>query len=241
MGFAYIRSVLGLTIFCLIFLPIVGTSQSKPTDEDKIKTAVERTKKATEILKQVAALPADKGIPKDIAEKMNLIGIVPDVFQLSLLFSKAVRGYGVSSIRQDNGWSMPSYYFFGQASGVDLTSVGSKHFDLVMVVVNADLKIKKGKDKTKPTADKKGKADKPQSYLYAFADGILKPLATKAGLVSALLGAQTNIVYDNKLNKAVYGAKGDDVVLGNIDLARQIPPEVTGFRDALNQLFPVKR
>jgi len=45
---------------------------------------------------------------------------------------------------------------------------------------------------------------------------------------------------DRKLNKPVYGVKGDDVHLDKIDAATQIPPEVTAFRDAVNATYPVK-
>ena len=244
MTYTPIRVLSFLTIcLSILSLPTIGISQKKK-DEKKVTTAIERAKKATEVLKQVAALPEDKGIPKDITEKMNLVGVIPDASQLSLLFSKGFRGHGISCLRQDNGWSLPAFYFFGQANGFDLTGVSYKHFDLIMVVVGAKTKPKKDKEKDKanpPSADKKDKPDKPRSYFYIFAEGLLKPVALKTGFLDALLGAQITIAYDNKLNKAVYGVKGDDVFLGKIDVARQSPSEVTVFRDALNATYPVKR
>lgn len=237
-----VRFFVSLTICFLILLPANGVSQNTSKDDKKVKTAVERSKKATEALKRVIALPEGKGIPKDIAEKIDLIGVVPDVFQISLLFSKGFRGYGVASLRADDGWNLPSYYFFGQANGFDLTGVGSKHFDIIMVVVNARREAKKEKDKTKPApTDKKDKSDERRSYIYAFSDGVLTPVKLKTGFLASLTGATTNIISDDNLNKVIYGARGGDVLLGKIDAAKQIPPEVTAFRDTVNQAFPVKK
>lgn len=242
MALRCVRILLFLTICLLILLPVTGVSQNQSKDDKKIKTAVERSKKATEVLKQVIALPEGKGIPKEISEKMNLIGVVPDVFQISLLFSKGFRGYGVASVRRDDGWSLPSYYFFGQANGFDLTGIGSKHFDIIMVVVNARTERKKKEDKAKtiPT-DKKDKSDERRSYIYAFADGVLSPIKLRTGFLAALSGATTNVIYDDSLNKVIYGAKGDDILGGKIDETKQVPSEVPAFREILDQAYPGKK
>ena len=115
---------------------------------------------------------------------MNLVGVITDASQLSILFSKGFTGRGVSSMLHDSRLT--------------------------------------------------------QSYVYIFADGLLKPVALQADFVNSLLGGQT-IIYNNKLNKAVYGVKGEDVHLDKIDAAKQIPPEVTAFRDAVNATYPVKK
>jgi hypothetical protein len=239
------RATLFLIVWSILFaLPNCAQTPDKQDNKnaEKVKVAVERSISATDVLKRVASLPEGNGIPRDIAEKANLIGVIPDAFQLSLLFARGVRGYGLTSVRRDDTWSLPSYFFFGRSTGFDMSSVGSKRFDLVLVVVNANLDPPKKKDKTagKPK-DKSNDKDKPQPYLYAFADGTLKPIAIKTGFFSSLLGAQTNVLHDNALNKAVYAAKGDDILLGNFDTARQLPSEVNVFRDSLNEAFPTKK
>ncbi|MFN0278516.1 MAG: hypothetical protein ACKVRN_07935 [Pyrinomonadaceae bacterium] len=225
--------------FPLILLPIVGASQDKSKDEDRIKTAVEQSKVANDILKQVAALPEAKGIPKKLTEKMNSIGVTPGVSVKSLdsFNSNGVRG--VTSLRQDNGWSLPAF-FIGKGVRFDLAEIGAKHFDLVVVIVNARFKRKNDKNNNEPP-DKKDKSDKPQIYFfYAFANGVLKPITLKSGNTTAMGGAHMTI-YDDKLNKAVFGAKGEDIHLFQIDAARQIPREITAFRDTLDQLYPAKK
>jgi hypothetical protein len=224
--------------------------QSNKTEKsvEKARIALERSQTATEVLKKVAALPEGQGIPKDVAEKMNLIGVIPDAFQLSLLFARGVRGHGVVSVRREDGWTLPSYFFLGRSTGFDMSSVGSKRFDLVLAVVNADIEPPKKTVKNAPKnqdkkdkKDKKDDKDKPQAYLYAFADGVLKPIALKTGVFSALLGAQTNIIYDQALNKAVYAVDGDDILLGKVDSSMPLPTETQTFRETVNSLFPAKK
>jgi hypothetical protein len=226
-------TIVFLILSSLTVLSVEGFSQTSTKEAERVKNAAERSRKATEVLRLVADLPDGKGIPKEISEKMTLIGVIPDAFQLSLLVSKGVRGYGLSSLKQEGSWSMPSFYFFGKANGLDLTTIGTKRFDLIMVVV--DLVIKKEID---PATGKKVKQEKSKSYIYSFADGVLKPVPARGGFVSVLLGGQTNIVYDDKLNKAVYGVKGNDVMRGNVDPAKPTIPETADFRDLLQQLFP---
>ncbi|HEX6279118.1 MAG TPA: hypothetical protein VFZ49_03795 [Pyrinomonadaceae bacterium] len=235
-----------LSTFCLFLSPASAVAQKDKTEKDVEKTqiAIARSQAATDILVKVSALPEGKGIPKDVTEKMNLIGVIPDAFQLSLLFARGVRGHGVASVRRDDGWSLPGYFFFGRSTGFDMSSVGSKRFDLVLAVVNADIDPPKKGDKASPkTKDKKEKKDdkdKTQAYLYAFVDGMLKPIALKTGVFSALLGAQTNIVYDKALNRAAYGVNGDEILSGGIDSSKQLPQETKTFRETVNSLFPVK-
>lgn len=70
--------------------------------------------------------------------------------------------------------------FSAGSTGFDLSGVAWKHFDLVLVAVNARTGRLKKKDKSAPLRDKKDK-DEPQPYLYAFVDGELKLLALKTG------------------------------------------------------------
>ena len=229
-----------LVIISLMALSFLANGQSPAGDSNKkVEIAVERSKAATEVLTRLAALPEGKGIPKEIAEKMNMLGVVPDVFQLSLLFSRGIRGHGMASIKHEGSWSLPSYFFFGKSNGFDLSSVGKKNFDVIVAVVNARTDVSKPSDKS--SRQPRDKSDKPQVHAFSFADGELKPLKVKVGVLSALSGAAIHIAEDGSLNKAIYGVKnGADIVLGKIDSAKQLPPEISAFRDTLAQLFPVK-
>jgi hypothetical protein len=224
-------------MFAILLLCISGIASAQGKNEGKITNAIERAKRATAVLKQVAALPDDKGIPKEVREKMNLVGVIPNALRLSLLFSKGYRGYGLSSLKKDGVWSAPAFYFFGASFGVSLTGVDTQHPDIVMAVVNAPTEVKK-KDKTKPKPKKDDPAQ-PRAYIYTFADGTLKTLGViRTSWLTPLTGAGLNIVYDDNLNEAVYAAKGDEVLTGGFDKTRTVPNEITGFRDAVQELFP---
>lgn len=216
-------------IIWIVVLAVIGAGQSK-ADVEKQTAAIERVNRAASVLRLVAGLPDGKGIPKEISEKMNLVGVIPDAENKKVLVSTTVRGHGVSSLRQDGRWSLPAYYYFGVSNGYDLSAFGREHFDLIMACVNARLPKQQ-----KP----KNKSDEPKVYVYAFIQGELRLLTDKKGLMATF--GWTNLAYDGSLNKAVYNAKGDDILLGSTDPNKTPPSEVISFRDALNQAFPEKR
>lgn len=97
-------------VFCALLLAAFSAIPAvfaQKVDQEKLETAIERSKASIEVIKAVAALPDGKGIPNDVIEKANMIGVVPDAFQLSLAISRGVRGHGVFSVRRESGWSLP--------------------------------------------------------------------------------------------------------------------------------------
>jgi hypothetical protein len=47
-------------------------------------------------------------------------------------------------------------------------------------------------------------------------------------------------MYDKSVNKTIYGAKGDDILLGKIDSTKPYPSEITSYHGLIEQLFPKK-
>ena len=220
----------------ILLFPIFSTTYAfgQEIDTAKLDIAVSRSKKAAEIIKAVMTLPDGKGIPKDVIEKANVIGVVPDAFQLSLLIRRAVRGHGVLSVRRETGWTLPIYYFYGGSGGP--SKAGAKNFDIVLVVVDADLN---GDQSDKPKSDKKkGKAGNAKLFLYSFSDGVLAPMKGVKNHVVFI--NSPSAVYDESLNKLVYGVKGDDIVSGKTADPKLASPDVAAFRDALTELYQVK-
>jgi hypothetical protein len=211
-----------------------GQKTQPGEQDDKGSIALKRSTAAGDVIRAIAALPEGNGIPRGIAQKMNLIGVVPDAFEFSMLFSKGLRGHGIASLKQNGVWSLPAFYFYGKSSGLDFTTVGSKRFDIVMVVVNAALQEKDPGKKNKTR--KKDDPQKPELYVYAFADGRLTQINKPQGFFSQLLGS-TTLIYDNALNKAIYSTKGDEILLGKLPNTNS-PPEAVKFQAALNELFP---
>jgi len=209
------------------------------TDKD-IEVAVTRSKKAAEIIQAVASLTVDKGIPPDIVERANMIGVVPDMLRLSMVIASGNRGHGVFSVRRDSGWGLPVFFFSGGES-TDLGKIGKKHFDLVLVVVNANIDADK---KDKNINDPNERPKKSEVYAYAFYDGILTALNIFPNHVFGLIKTP-NVTYDDALNKKMYGAKGNDVALGKLkgtdSETKALTTGVGAFKEALNKLYPPKQ
>lgn len=216
----------------MLLFPLFFTASAfgQEIDIEKLDVAISRSRKAAEIIKAVMALPDGKGVPKEVVEKANIIGVVPDVFQLSLVISRAVRGHGVFSVRRQSSWTLPVYYFYGGRGGP--SKAGAKNFDLIFVVIDADLKSDKVKE---PRSDKKEKERKAQLFLYSFSGGVLSPM--KAVENRFLFIKSSNVAYDDSLNKLVYGVKGNDIASGKAASPKLASPDVTAFRDALTDLF----
>lgn len=233
----FLACTLAATAFlCNWTITTLGQKSQTTKQDDKGSIALDRSKTASDLIRAVAALPEGSGIPHGIAQKMNLIGVVPNAFEFSMLFSKGLRGHGVASLKQNGAWSLPAFYFYGKSNGLDFTAVGSKRFDIVMVVVNAALPEKDPGKKKKTKTKKKDDQEKPELYVYAFADGKLTQINEPQGFLSELLGS-TTLVYDNALNKAIYRTKGDEILLGNLPNTNS-PLEAVKFQAALNELFP---
>ena len=53
------------------------------------------------------------GMPKELIDKAEAIGVFPKVSKETAYFSTVTQGYGVISARKENGWTMPAFYSFG--------------------------------------------------------------------------------------------------------------------------------
>ncbi|HEV8590908.1 MAG TPA: hypothetical protein VGQ55_02315, partial [Pyrinomonadaceae bacterium] len=207
----------------LVFLVIVNSPVfGQKVDTKSHELAIERIEEATKVLTDVAALPDDKGIPKDIRDNAFLIGIVPGASRLSLLVSRATSGHGILSTRdRAKNWGLPVYISYYSAPGFKFSSAGAKNLDIIFVVT-----IEKPTEPTKTQKDgsSKSKSDsvKGKHYTYAFTDGDLKLINTETLFNDSFFGLSgffkdtSHWKNDETLNKAVYGAKGREVDAGKI-------------------------
>ena len=236
-----------LVAFLFLTVSIFGQT----VDKDKTETAVQRSKKAAEIIKTITALPEGQGIPKTILDKSQMIGVVPDAFRLSLLIGSAVRGHGVISSRDANGWSLPLHYFFG-GDGGGFGKIGTKNFDIILLFINPkskDLFIKKGSKIPKVMAAK-GPMDistpevikaleKADLLFYTFSEGKILGKNPVVSMSVMLFTDLPSIVFDDKLNKYLYGEKTRDIFLGKTITLNSAASEASAFRDTLNEKLPV--
>ena len=80
-------------------------------DPTKFEYAVNRSADAGRIITLLAVTP-DEGLPKEIAQRAEAIGVFPKVVKESQMFSQHWKGYGVISTRTEKGWTLPAFYQF---------------------------------------------------------------------------------------------------------------------------------
>ncbi len=214
-----------------------------------LETAVRRSQNSAKTIKVVTDLPEDESIPKEFFQRAQAIAVFPDVAKLNLLFSQGMKGYGVVSIRQPEGWSLPSYYRFGSAH-FSLKIAGAKSFDLVILFMKKDVLdwFREGRFLFKglragvagPIGKLTRQADLDMSgigvIMYMLVDGKLKGMNIDSDLFD---GAY--IDPDNNINKSIYGIKGREILEGKAPKLSPTTPGFTAFRDILNEKFPASK
>jgi hypothetical protein len=58
------------------------------------------------------ALLPDSGMPKELIDSAEAVGVFPKVTRETLYFTHLSQGYGLISARLENGWTMPAFYEF---------------------------------------------------------------------------------------------------------------------------------
>jgi lipid-binding SYLF domain-containing protein len=223
------------------------TLRNVKANQSRLETAARRSQNAAKTIKVITGMPEDETIPKELFNRAHAVGVFPDVAKLNVLFSQGMKGYGVICSRQPKGWSLPSYYRFG-SSTFSLKIAGGKSFDLVILFMHKDTVswFQEGrlffKDQKAGVAGPVGKLtphmDREMSgagvIIYTLVDGKLKGMNVESEfLEDALLDP------DNNINKAVYGMKGREVLQGKPPKSLPTTPDLTAFRDTLNEKFRV--
>jgi lipid-binding SYLF domain-containing protein len=242
------KSFLKPLIIVLISI-LVSTFPGRTSAQSFSETAKRRSQNAARTIEVITGMAEDETIPVELFKRAYAIAVFPDVVKMNLLFSQGMKGYGVISSRQTEGWSLPAYYRFG-SSTFSAKIAGGKSFDLIILFMNKETVewFQKGrlefKDRLVGVAGPVGKltphADREISgmnvILYTLVDGKLKGMNIDSDLLNASL-----IDPDNNINKAIYRMKGREVLQGKASESTQAIPDVTAFPDLLNKIFPVAK
>jgi lipid-binding SYLF domain-containing protein len=222
---------------------------SRAAAQTRPETAARRSKNAAKTINVVTGMTEDETIPAELFKSAYAIAVFPDVVRSTLLFSQGMKGYGVISIRQPTGWSLPAFYGYGSTK-IGLKKPGFKSFDLIVLFMKKDVVdwFQGGRLEFKGlkagVAGPVGKWTKEMDLavsgigilMYALVDGKLKGMDVEAEFMDdAILNP------DNNINKAVYGMKGREVLQGKESGVRPSSSDVTAFRDTLNEKFPVSK
>ena len=237
------RKVLVISLIAVLLSLFPGAASHARMN---LETAVRRSQNSAKTIKVVTGLPAEESIPEEFFERAQAIAVFPDVARLNLLFSQGMKGYGVVSIRQPEGWSLPSYYRFG-SSHFSLKIAGAKSFDLIILFMKKDVLdwFREGRflfkglrsGRAGPVGKLTREADLETSgigvLMYMLVDGKLKGMNLDSDLLN---GAYVDP--DNNINKAIYGMKGREILEGKAPKSSPAAPGLTAFRDILNERFP---
>lgn len=113
-------------ILAVTALPVAASDRGKD---------VERLRKAEAVLEAMLESP-DKGIPKELLERAECVGVFPDVKKGAFLVG-GQGGRGVFTCRDRNG-AMGAPAFFRIAGGSVGWQFGGQEVDLVLLVMNRD-------------------------------------------------------------------------------------------------------
>ena len=222
------RSLFGVALALSLLLQLTPASFSRTPqkpDPKKFQHAIGRSTDAARILNLLAVAP-DNGIPKEILDRAEAIGVFPKVEKDTVIFTQTTNGYGVISSRTEKGWTMPAFYRFGGggytnpfSSGESyalillfLTKDSLKWFEKGGVVLADDREAIEGPVGTLSDAQRQSLIDQPM-LAYAYYNGNL----TGKGFSTTFWKAFA-LNPDNNINTPIYGVKGREVLAGaNLD------------------------
>jgi len=222
-----------VAVACLL----AGAGRAQKVDKGKLDAAARRAGKAAKVLADVAALPADESIPKELIERARAVAVFPDADKVNLLVQKFWKGYGVMARRVPGGWGTPAFYGFA-VSDRGWTRVKSEEPGMIMLIMNDDALKKFEKDNVRLEAEAgpigeltpalERRISGAGILIYSLSGGKLRGVGVVDDDTS-----ETGINSDNNVNKAVYGLKARDVLWGKTPEGLVLLPAVAEFQSAL--------
>lgn len=211
-----------ITIFTLFILFL--SVNVLPQDKTKLDTANSEAEKVNAVLKTFLALGTDS-VPFEVFKKAKGIAVFENVSQINLLMSKGGKGKGLVSIRNGDGWSIPTFVNFAHF-GYELKIADKKNFDIICFIMTQYLveKLKNGSIKPDelnnhklalgPVVKGAGAEvviERSSLIYYTFQNGKLSGIEFQNdGFFTGI-----TITHDNKLNQSIYQKKGQTILSQN--------------------------
>ena len=212
----------------LILLALSGTVHANTTPE-------QRTRSATQVLKEMSAIP-ENSIPERLLAEAYAIAIIPDMTKAAFIFGGR-GGKGVISRRMENGsWSNPNYINVGGGSWG--FQAGVQKSDLILVFTSKAGVDNIVKGKMTLGADAAVSAGPVGRNVQASTDEKLRAeifsYSRSKGLFAGVALDGTVIRIDKKANETVYG---DMASARSIFDGRTVSDKayVNAFRDQLEE------
>ncbi|HLL77738.1 MAG TPA: lipid-binding SYLF domain-containing protein [Pyrinomonadaceae bacterium] len=232
------RAAAGLLALLMLMLSGHAAAQKK------FPKAIERSGDAARIVELLAVVP-DSGMPKELVEKAEAVGVFPKVDRETLMFSQITHGFGVICARSAGGWTPPAFYQFGGAGfGNPFASKETYAVIFLFMTKDAVAAFEKGgvefKGQKKAIAGPVGSITDEQRkevegahiLAYAYYNGRLKGIEFKKGFMKNF-----GLNPDNNINKPLYGMKGREVLAGKKVDDASLPAGITAYREALTKYY----
>jgi len=212
----------------LLVFAILG-SASLFAKEDE---ATARINEAAKVFQEIMGTP-DKGIPRELLDRAQCIGIVPGMKKAGFVIGGQY-GKGVLTCRTANGWSGPSTIRIeGGSFGAQ---IGGGEVDVVMVVMN-----KRGAEKLMKSeftiggeagamAGPVGRNASANTDAYMQAE-ILSYSRARGAFAGATLNGST-LRSDDKDNQAIYGkaVSHEEILMGKVKSPAVAAPLMAALR-----------
>ena len=218
----------------------VSITRAQKVDQKQLAIASRRSANATKVINDVAALPANERIPKPLLDKAKAIAVFPDTKEISLLYQKARKGYGVVSRRLETGWSTPAFYGFGMQK-VKLTGLNTDNSGIIMLIMTERALKGFANDWValtgsagpvgELTPDKEKELTGVNVIIYSLTEGKLSGLK-----VGGAIPSLSRINSDNNINNPIFGLKARDVMWSKTPIEPP-SPEIGEFQKALINLL----
>jgi lipid-binding SYLF domain-containing protein len=188
-----------------ILIAALATCPALVFAADSQADAMKRIHAASEVFSEIMSAP-DKGIPHEVLEKAQCIGIVPSLKRAGFIVG-AKYGKGILTCRAKSGWSAPSTIIIeGGSVGFQ---IGAGETDLVFVVMNPDGEEKLMKDKFTFGGDAAAMAGPVGRSAEAQTDAMLHAeilsYSRARGLFAGISLDGSTLRPDKEANRALYG------------------------------------
>ena len=201
-------------IVALVFalcLGFVNPTQGQSKNAKKLADATKNAQEASDTFTEIMNVP-DKGIPRDLLDKAEAIGVFEVVKAGFIVGGRS--GHGVISRRVKGGWGAPAFYNLnGGSFGLQ---IGAAKLELILLFMNTGAVDSLMQDKFEMGGEGSVAAGPVGRSAAASTDAQLKAqilsYSRSKGLFAGLELKGVVISPDNNDNEPVYGIKANEIL-----------------------------
>ncbi|HXT64522.1 MAG TPA: lipid-binding SYLF domain-containing protein [Pyrinomonadaceae bacterium] len=198
-------------IIVALCLSFAGAAQGQSKNEKKLADATRNAQEASDTFTEIMNVP-DKGIPRDLLDKAEAIGVFEVVKAGFIVGGRS--GHGVISRRVKGGWGAPAFYNLnGGSFGLQ---IGAAKLELILLFMNTGAVESLMQDKFEMGGEGSVAAGPVGRSASASTDAQLKAqilsYSRSKGLFAGLELKGVVISPDNNDNEPVYGMKADGIL-----------------------------